>query len=270
MNWQYAYDNSHAVTDSAALIERAAQRATETRQRHQASAQLDLAYGEHPRQRLDLFLPRTQSARALLVHVHGGYWMRTDKSNWSHCVEGALAQGLAVAVPSYRLCPEVSIASISADVASAIAFAAAKVRGTIVLSGHSAGGHLVARQLCQDSTVSPDIRKRIRAALSISGLHDLRPLIKTPLNTTLQLSQPTARAESPALLDPLPEAVLYAWVGANELPELRRQTQLIGSMWFGLASATSTREVSDQHHFDIIDALEDPDSAMLNTLLAHC
>ncbi len=270
MNWSLAYDNSRAVAGSEHFLAQWQATAETFRQRQHASARLDLRYGEHARQAYDLFLPADGHARALLVHVHGGYWMRTDKSCWSHCAAGALAHGLAVAIPSYRLCPEVSVASITSDVSRAIEAAGRKVDGPIVLSGHSAGGHLVTRQLCNDTTLDAATRSRVCAALSISGLHDLRPLIKTAMNDTLQLSTPTARAESPALLEPRADTHLYAWVGADELPELRRQTALLKLMWQGQLETADATEAPGKHHFDVIDALEDPQSGMLQTLLAHC
>jgi arylformamidase len=68
----------------------------------QGRARLDLAYGEGERNRFDLFLPE-QTPKGLVVFVHGGYWVRFDKSYWSHLANGSLAHGYAVAMPSYTL-----------------------------------------------------------------------------------------------------------------------------------------------------------------------
>lgn len=271
MDWTSAYDNSAAVKGSAEFFQTwtAAAEAFRADCLATDSATLDIAYGEDVRQKFDLFRPRGVDPIGLLVHVHGGYWMRTDKSVWSHFATGALARGLAVAMPSYRLCPDVSIATITADVSAAITQAASHIAGPIVLSGHSAGGHLVTRQLCRNAPLGEETALRIRAAASISGLHDLRPLIKTPLNDTLQLSVPTARAESPALLEPRPEASLYAWVGADELPELRRQTALLSTIWHGQLAHTQATEIENTHHFDVIDSLCNADSPILDHLVKH-
>jgi arylformamidase len=67
-----------------------------------------------------------------------------------------------------------------------------------------------------------DLRTRLAHVLSISGLHDLRPLRATAMNDTLGIDAAEARAESPALLDPLPGTRLTAWVGAAERPEFLR------------------------------------------------
>ncbi|MEM6988296.1 MAG: alpha/beta hydrolase, partial [Pseudomonadota bacterium] len=164
MDWESAYDNSAAVANSDRFFPQWEIDAKAFRDAwvDADAAELDVAYGDHPRQKLDIFYPRGSEPTGLLVHVHGGYWMRTDKSVWSHFAEGALQNGLAVAMPSYRLCPEVSIASITSDVSSAIAVAAKAVSGSIVLTGHSAGGHLVSRQVCRNAQLTPELSARIK------------------------------------------------------------------------------------------------------------
>jgi acetyl esterase/lipase len=63
-------------------------------------ARLDVVHGERPRQLLDLFLPEG-APKGLVVFVHGGFWLRLDKSHWSHLARGAVDSGHAVAVPGY-------------------------------------------------------------------------------------------------------------------------------------------------------------------------
>jgi arylformamidase len=50
--------------------------------------------------------------KGLVVFVHGGFWMKLDKSFWSHLAAGPLAHGHAVAMPSYTLCPDIRISGI--------------------------------------------------------------------------------------------------------------------------------------------------------------
>ncbi|NPV25434.1 alpha/beta hydrolase [Bradyrhizobium aeschynomenes] len=232
----------------------------------QGRAKLDIAYGAHDRQRLDLFLPEG-TPKGLVVFVHGGYWMRLDKSFWSHLAQGAIARGHAVAMPSYRLCPEVGIADISTDVAQAIARAMDEVDGPVALTGHSAGGHLVSRMICRGAPLPADRQARIGSVVSISGLHDLRPLQRTAMNDTLHIDDATASKESPALLAPVAGARVTAWVGGAERNEFRRQAQLLANIWTGLGASTAYVEAQDRHHFDVIDDLADADSALMATLV---
>lgn len=229
-------------------------------------AQLDLTYGERPRNRFDLFLPE-QAPRGLVVYIHGGYWVRFDKSYWSHLAKGAVEHGYAVAMPSYTLCPENRISGITKEIGVAISTAAATVGGPIFLTGHSAGGHLATRMISATSPLAEEVRARIRNTVSISGVHDLRPMMRLAIQADLKLDEAEAYAESPALLRPLDGVRLTCWVGAAERGEFVRQNALLANIWTGLGAATAVVEEADRHHFTIIDGLADPEHPLTRTLL---
>ncbi|MGB3503306.1 MAG: alpha/beta hydrolase [Mesorhizobium sp.] len=232
----------------------------------QGRARLDLGYGPAERNRLDLFLPEG-TPRGLVVFVHGGYWLRLDKSMWSHLAAGPLALGFAVAMPSYTLCPDIRISGIVREVAQAIEFAAGEVGGPINLTGHSAGGHLAARMVTTTSPLGEAVRRRIRNCVPISGLHDLRPLMNTAMNANLKIDQAEAAAESPALLAPIDGVRVTCWVGAGERAEFIRQNALLANIWLGLGGATGCVAEPDRHHFNVIDGLADPEHPMVQALL---
>jgi acetyl esterase/lipase len=231
-------------------------------------AQLDIVYGDNPRHRLDLFLPAAK-AKGLVVFVHGGYWMESDKSTWSHLAAGAIGHGYAVAMPSYTLCPDIRIGSIVTEVGAAIGKAAAMVDGPLMLTGHSAGGHLVSRMATATTPLAPEVAGRIRHVVSISGVHDLRPIMRTGLNETLAIDEAEALTESPALLRPMNKARLTCWVGGGERAEFLRQSALLANIWTGLGAATSSVVEPDRHHFNIIDGLADPDHPLTRSLIAE-
>jgi arylformamidase len=230
-------------------------------------ARLDIAYGDSLRNRLDLFLPTTKP-RGLVVFVHGGYWKAFDKSFWSHLAAGAIGHGYAVAMPSYTLCPEIRIAGIVREVGAAIGKAAAMVEGPLMLTGHSAGGHLVSRMASATTPLTPEVAKRIRHVVSISGVHDLRPIIRTGMNASLAIDEAEAQAESPVLLRPMDNAHVACWVGGGERAEFLRQSALLANIWTGLGAATSSVVEPDRHHFNIVDGLADPDHPLTRTLIA--
>jgi arylformamidase len=230
-------------------------------------ADLDIRYGEGARNRLDLFRPEGRP-KGLLVFVHGGFWKALDKSFWSHLARGPVESGYAVAMPSYTLCPEVRIAEITREIGTAIARAAAMVEGPLFLAGHSAGGHLVTRMISATSPLPDDVRSRIRHTVSISGLHDLRPLIKAAMNTELRIDEAEALAESPALLVPMPNTRLTCWVGSAERPEFVRQNALLANIWIGLGATTCVIEEPGRHHFNVIDGLADPDHQLSRSVLS--
>ena len=263
-DWDDAYAIMPHVPGAEALPEQWAADAAAFRDAHPPKT---LRYGDHPRQAIDLFLP-DGAPKGLAIWIHGGYWRRFDRSDWSHFSAGALARGWAVALPGYVLAPEARIAQITADIANGIACAADAVPGPIRLSGHSAGGHLAARQICQDTKLSPEVLERIDVTLPISGLFDLRPLLETELNAeVLHLDADEAAAESPALLRPLTGARVHAWVGAAERPEFVRQNALLSNIWAGLGAEIVETVVPDLNHFEIIDGLCDPTSPIVEAFV---
>ena len=267
MDWDDAYANGAYIQGAAEYPPRWDQAAAAFRAAQGTRVRLDVPYGDSPRERLDIFLPEAR-ARGLAVFVHGGYWKAFGKDTWSHLAAGALAEGLAVCLPQYTLCPEVRIAEITRQIARAIAFAAEGIDGPIHLAGHSAGGHLVCRMACQDSPLAHPLQLRLGSVLSISGVHDLRPLLMTEMNETLRLDLAEAQAESPALLAPLPGTRLVCWVGADERPEFVRQSALLANIWTGLGADTRAIEEPGRHHFNVIDGLADPASALMQAWLA--
>jgi arylformamidase len=262
-DWDHAYDNRGRVAGSEDFINawpiaaRGFREASAGRYR----AELDLAYGDGPRQKLDLFYPEGEP-RGLAVFIHGGYWKAFDKSFWSHLAAGPLALGWAVAIPSYTIAPEGRIAQMTREVASAIEFAASHVGGPIRLSGHSAGGHLVARMVCEDSRLSPTTLTRVERIVAISGLYDLRPLMRTQMNEILRLDEAEAVAESPALMKPISTRPILCWVGADELPEFVRQNDLLANIWTGLGAEIESVHAAERHHFTVIDELAEPASPL--------
>ncbi|TGT91631.1 MULTISPECIES: alpha/beta hydrolase [unclassified Mesorhizobium] len=234
----------------------------------QGRARIDIAYGDRPRNRFDLFLPKA-APRGLVVFIHGGYWMETDKSLWSHLAEGAVDSGFAVAMPSYTQCPDIRIAGIVTEIGTAISRAAAMVDGPLILTGHSAGGHLASRMVTVTTPLAAGIARRIRHVVSISGLHDLRPLMRTDMNATLKIDEHEAQMESPALLRPLDGVRITCWAGGGERSEFLRQNALLANIWTGLGAITNAVVEPDRHHYDVVDGLADPAHALTRTLISE-
>lgn len=266
-DWNDAYANAAHIAGGDNWPDAWVEPARKWREGSGDRARIDLPYGDAPRNRFDLFLPEGHP-RGLVVFVHGGYWLALDKSYWSHLARGPIARGFAVAMPSYTLCPDIRIAGIAAEVASAIEVAAAHVAGPIFLVGHSAGGHLVSRMIAAPSPLAANIRARVAHTVSISGLHDLRPLMRTAMNTTLRIDEAEAATESPALLKPVPDARVTCWVGADERPEFIRQSELLANIWTGLGATTAIVRESGRHHFDVIDGLQDAEHPLTKILVS--
>ena len=223
--------------------------------RDRAECTCDIAYGDGDREKLDLFLPGGYP-KGLVVFIHGGYWKAFGKSTWSHLAEGAVKQGWAVAIPSYDLCPDVRISEITHQMQAAVAHAARLIAGPIRLTGHSAGGHLVAR------LAGMEWGGRLQKVVPISAVTDLVPLLQTSMNDTLGLDQAEAERESPQH-SPKPDVPVTIWVGANERPVFIEQSHELAEKW-----SCDLRIAEGRHHFDVIAPLADPDSALVAELLS--
>lgn len=260
MDWDDAYANGAYIEGADQYPDKWAEAAAEFRSVEQAvgRAMLNLRYGDGARQVYDLFLPAGQAA-GLMVFIHGGYWLKFDKSSWSHLAAGATARGWAVAMPSYTLAPEARISEMTQEIARAVEAAAARVPGPIVVTGHSAGGHLSARMGCEDVTLA--VRDRLQRIVPISPLADLEPLMKTKMNEGLKIDADEAKTESP-MHHPAPKAPVHVWVGGNERPAFLDQAKWLEKAWGSELTIDNSK-----HHFDVIDALANPKSALVQALV---
>lgn len=232
--------------------------------RESAHCHLDLSYGPSERHRLDLFHPQSGDAGGpVVLFIHGGYWQALDKSTSSHLARGANERGLTVAIPSYTLAPAAKLADIVAEMEAAANFVMQRTGRPLVVSGHSAGGHLTACLMAR-----PDnLRMPVRAAMPISGLFDLPPLVPTSINKALGLNPEEAHCMSPLEWNPPRDGRLIAVVGGAESSEFLRQSHAIVARWGQSGIATEYREVPDANHFDVIAGLADPDDPLVDMLV---
>ena len=215
-----------------------------------------LTYGPGARHSFDLFLPET-APKGCVTFIHGGYWMAFDQSHWSHLAAGVLTRGWACAMPSYTLAPEARIATMTAEMVQALAVIAAQVPGPQVVTGHSAGGHLSARLGCADLVVPGVVR-----VVPISPLSDLGPIAQTAMQAKLALDPAEIAAESPAYLARRGGVSAHIWVGGQERPSFLWQARLLSEKW-----DCDWTVAPGKHHFNVIDALEDPASPLVEALI---
>jgi arylformamidase len=269
IDYEAEYNNRARVPEYAEIFARWARDAElyRTDMLTAGRAELRLAYGDTPRQFLDLLLPEAGSSAPLAIFIHGGYWRSLDPSMFSHMARGLNARGVAVAVAGYDLCPIVTIADIIEQIRRACAFLWQRLGRRVFIYGHSAGGHLAGAMVATDwPSIYPKAPADLVAAgYAISGIFDLSPLVGLSANQDLRLDAAQARQVSPTFWPLAPGRAFDAVVGGLESSEFKRQSRLVAQAWQSVAQSRY-EEIAGTNHFTVIDALADPNSAMVARL----
>ena len=234
----------------------------------------DVRYGPGPKETLDLFVPGAP-ARGTLMFIHGGYWRALDKSEHAFVAPAFVAAGYAVANVNYDLCPDVTIAVIVDQARRAVEWIAREgakhgAPAPLAIAGHSAGGHLAAMMYVTDWRARGFTAAPFAGAVSLSGVHDLTPLVLYSLNTDFRLDDAEARRLSPVYAEPQTAAPLLVAVGADETSEFVRQSQLMWDAWprNRPAGMQGILAIQERHHFNVVLDYADPASALTQATLA--
>lgn len=233
--------------------------------RAELGGRLDLAYGDTPLERLDLF-PAARPDAPLLMFIHGGYWQGGDKADVSFVARHLVKAGMAVAVLNYGLAPAHTLDTMVAQTRRAIDWlhdnaTQLGIRSDgITLMGHSAGGHLAAMMLTAHGPSVP-----VCSVIAISGLFELAPLLHTSINDAVRMDASTAARLSPARLRKTGQATLYTIVGQQETGAFQWQVQCIGRQWDNVQPLPL---VNDRHHYTVLDIFEEPDNPWFAQVVA--
>jgi arylformamidase len=272
INYEKEYDNRARVPEHPQIFAGWARDAEAYRNEalSHGRAELDLRYGNGPRQIMDLMLARADADLPFAMFVHGGWWRSLGRESFSHMARGLNAHGINVAVAGYDLCPQVTIAEIIAEIRQACLYLWARFGRRLMVYGHSAGGQLTAAMLATDWAAldggAPE--HLVPAGLAISGVFDLRPLTGISINVDLRLDADEAKRVSPVLWRAPIGLTLDALVGGLESSEFLRQSREIVDAWGKAGVTMRYGEVAGTNHFSVLAPLTDPASPMVERLVA--
>lgn len=234
------------------------------------AAEIDVPYGPDARHRIDLFpAPR---ARATLVFIHGGYWRSLDKSMFSWLAAPYVAAGIGVAMPNYRLAPAVRIDDIVEDAIAAtnwLMLNGVKHRMAterVVISGHSAGGHLTAALFATPWSRLTFDPQRIVGGVPISALVDFEPIRLFSFNSDFRLDEAAVRRLDLVGRAPTIAAPLVVAVGGAESSEFIRQSRLLAKAW--AKQVKSLQILPGYNHFSVVDAFAERGQPLHDATLA--
>ncbi len=262
------YNNRALVPDHPAYFERWTRDSQFVRSTLPGS--IDVPYGPDARQRIDLF--PAANALGTLVFIHGGYWRSLDKSMFSWMAAAWVAAGVNVAMPNYRFCPSVRIDAIVDDAIAATnwLFAHGREHGIdaerVVLSGHSAGGHLTGALFAAERARLQFDPARIVGGVPISGIFDFSPLKHFAFNADFRLDDAAVKRLDLHARRPTLAAPLIVAAGADESSEFQRQSRLIAAAWAPQVKALQL--LPGLHHFSIVDAFTERGQSLYDATLA--
>lgn len=265
------YDVENAVSD---LAQWRARYADETRQaREQLDCRLDVPYGEHELERLDIY-PAAQAGGPVQIFVHGGGWRTSSKNACGFPAPAFVARGVTFVSVDYPLSPHVPMARIVQAVRRAVAWvwehmdAFGADPGRIHLSGHSSGGHLVAMAAAGGWAAAHGLPKDVvKGVTGISGLYDLEPHTRVAVRAYLGLDAESARANSPVHQLPDSRPKVFLATGADETAEFQRQALDYQAALARAGVAASVLTLPEHHHFSILSELSRPSGRLFRTML---
>ncbi|WP_103336260.1 alpha/beta hydrolase [Pseudotabrizicola formosa] len=228
-----------------------------------------LTFCEETRLQLDLFGTAPGELRPLVIFIHGGYWRALSRAQSAFAAPMLAEQGIALAVPDYRLAPAASMTEIITDCRRALAWLWHNAedlgvdRSRITVTGSSAGGHLAAAMAqpgWQAAMGLPD--QPLHACLPVSGLFDLAPLAASHVQDWMRFT-PDETAQSPLNHPAIGlRGALALAADSGESAGFHRQTEA-----YAAVSGWPVDRIAGRNHFDVILDLTDPESTLSRRLL---
>ncbi|KIN70294.1 N-acetylanthranilate amidase [Sulfitobacter noctilucae] len=231
--------------------------------------QRDLVFDPASGSALDLY--GAGNGRPVFLWIHGGYWRIGTKEGNAFAAPGLVAQGIAVAVMDYSLAPAVTLDQIVHEVRLAVAWLRREGPGLgldtrkIHVGGSSAGGHLTGAVLAGGWHAEYGLpESSIGAALALSGIFDLEPLLHTQVNGWMDMDMETVAALSPIRHIPArTDAQLLISVGGEERNGFLRETAAYHDAWTKAGHKADLIDMPGYNHFDITGTLADLDATLV-------
>ena len=220
---------------------------------------LDIAYGEHERQKLDIYLPDVSvGSMPVLIFIHGGYWALGTKDRMGFMAPSITRLPAIYVSIGYRLTPEARFPQPVDDCRAALKWVYDNIGQhggdpeRIFIGGHSAGGHLAAMVTLQRDELAKaglpsDV---IKGCFPVSGVYDVwdsPPERRDPFVGSIEEAKeasPTSHVEGNSV-------PFFIVIGENDFPNLRDQYPKLVDRLKAQPGHVEAVELPGVDHFEI-------------------
>ncbi len=241
------------------------------RARRWLDCDLDVAYGRHTVEKLDIYRPASKRRKLapVLFFLHGGAWRALSKDQSAAAAPTYTAKGAIFVAPDYGVAPETPLPEIVRQVRRALAWTWKNIADyggdpdRLIVAGHSSGAHLTSMLLADDWRAKAGLPEdAIKGGVLFSGAYDLAPVRLSARNDYLKLSPAAARRLTCTNHIPRRGPPLFAAVGSGDLHEFQRQGHAFAAAWKKAGNSVEFAVIEGANHFDMGDVFGDPNSAL--------
>ncbi|CAL9700663.1 unnamed protein product [Knipowitschia caucasica] len=239
-----------------------------------AQTLLNVPYGEGDGERLDVYIPNSNSLDLpLVIYIHGGYWQFLSKEESGFMAVPLVSKGVVVVAVDYDTAPKGNMDLIVSQVRKSVVSVVQQyshING-LFICGHSAGAHLAAMVLSTDWS-QYSIAPQIKGAFLVSGIYDLLPIVSTYVNEPLKMTDEVAVRNSPTtLVQQLKTSSsachIVVAVAEHDSPEFRKQSEEYYRMLEASGLNVTLEDVPNTDHFNIIERLVEGEYHLTKLLL---
>jgi arylformamidase len=241
--------------------------------RAKLECRLDVSYGPHPDQRLDIF-PAAKKGAPVVVFIHGGAWTRSSKESNSYVAETFVPAGIHFVAVEFGLCPKVTLDELVRHNRAAIQWVYRNAREfgadpeKLYVAGHSSGGHVTGMMVVTDWARDWGLPANvIKSALAGSGMYDLEPVRLSSRNEYLKLDVEAARRNSSIIRIPANGCPLVVCYGEGEQKEFRRQSIEFAAAWRAKGLVCKEFDLPKLNHFEVGQEYANPKAPFMKAFL---
>jgi arylformamidase len=253
LDWQY--DHSKRFPDSSLFQNERGEASRLAREK--IKGHLNVPYGDHPDEVVDIFPVEGDGKSPVIVFYHGGAWTRGSKNGYSFGAAAFVPRGVAWVATEFTKVPDGTLSNQARQNRDATAWVYNNAdtygidRDRIYIAGHSSGGHMTGMVLVTDWEKLyglPD--NLVKGATAISGMYDLEAVYLSYRNNYLHLSEEDWR-ENSSIFDIQANCGIPLLIGCSEhdTAEFHRQPEEFLKAWKAAGNEGEFIELMDRHHF---------------------